>query len=77
MRLPIVVLLALELAGPAAAGQKKLQLKDLPAAVQAAVREEETKGATVRNVAAETAAGHVRGVIMNAKPPRTGVGCNA
>ena len=40
MRLPTIILLAIAFAGVATAGQKKLQIKGLPAAVQAAVRVE-------------------------------------
>lgn len=57
MKSLIPVLLALAVSGSAAAAEKKIQMKDLPAAVQKAVHEEEMKGATVKNILAEKEGG--------------------
>jgi len=56
-RLLIAVLLALTVARPAGAGEDKIQMNDLPAAVQKAVQQEEAKGATIKNIVAEKESG--------------------
>jgi uncharacterized membrane protein YkoI len=57
MKLLTAVLFALSAAGAAAAAEKKIQMKDLPAAVQQAVHQEEAKGATIKNIIAEKEGG--------------------
>lgn len=50
------IVVALAVASAVAAGQK-IQMKDLPAAVQKAVQQEETKGAIVKSIIAEKEGG--------------------
>ena len=74
----IFALLALVVAASAMAAGKKIQRKDLPAAVLKTVQQEEAKGATVKNIIAEkeggktvyevetTVSGHTRDLIVDA-----------
>ena len=73
----LAALLTLVVAGSAFAAGKKLQMKDLPAAVQQAVQRE-TQGATIKNIVAEKegtktvyevetmVGGHTRDLIIDA-----------
>jgi uncharacterized membrane protein YkoI len=78
MTIPVSVLLAISLSGSVVAAEKKIQRKDLPAAVQTAVQQEESNGATVKNIVAEkeggrtvyevemTVRGHTRDLLFDA-----------
>jgi len=78
MKIPVSVLLAISLSGSVVAVEKKIQRKDLPAAVQTAVQQEESNGATVKNIVAEkeggrtvyevemTVRGHTRDMLFDA-----------
>jgi uncharacterized membrane protein YkoI len=78
MKLLPTVLLAMALSGPLVAVEKKIQRKDLPAAVQSAVQREEMNGATIKNITADKeggqtvyevetiVGGHTRDVIFDA-----------
>lgn len=78
MKIPVSVLLAISVSGSVVAVEKKIQRKDLPAAVQTAVQQEESNGATVKNIVAEkeggktvyevemTVRGHTRDMLFDA-----------
>jgi uncharacterized membrane protein YkoI len=53
MKTLTAVLLVVAIAGPAFTAENKIQMKDLPAALQRAVQQEEAKGATIKNIVAE------------------------
>src|SRR5689334_11836896 len=74
----IMLAAALAIALPIGAAEKKIQRKDLPAAVERAVQKEEANGATVKNIVLEreggkttyeietTVRGHSRDLIVDA-----------
>lgn len=57
MKTASIVLCALALAGLGVGAEQKLQRKDVPAAVEKTVKQEEANGGTIKNIAAEKAGG--------------------
>ena len=78
MKALLPILLVVSLSSSVLAVEKKIQRKDLPPAVQAAVQQEEANGATVKNIVAEkeggktvyevetTVRGHTRDLLFDA-----------
>jgi uncharacterized membrane protein YkoI len=78
MKSILTVMLTVAVAGDVVAAETKIQMKDLPAAAQKTVQQEEAKGAIVKSIVAEReggktlyevetiVGGHTRDVIMDA-----------